>query len=167
MLRNKNLVPLSHQHQHALALCVRIDRAVQAGNVDLRSWQLEIRQIFEQEISIHFDAEEKLLFPPAARFSELRDLTQELLREHGQLRDYFAQAAANTLDTGQLHAFASRLAAHIRKEERQLFERMQQLMPAIELKALGEALEKVLASAAPTCALTPGAARQWPGNHTK
>ena len=27
MLRDKNLVPLSRQHQHALALCVRINRA--------------------------------------------------------------------------------------------------------------------------------------------
>ena len=27
MLRDKSLIPLSHQHQRALALCVRIDRA--------------------------------------------------------------------------------------------------------------------------------------------
>ena len=29
MLRDRNLIPLSHQHQHALALCVRLDRALQ------------------------------------------------------------------------------------------------------------------------------------------
>ena len=28
MLRDNNLIPLSHQHQHALALCVQIDRAL-------------------------------------------------------------------------------------------------------------------------------------------
>jgi hemerythrin-like domain-containing protein len=27
MLRDKSLIPLSRQHQHALALCVRIERA--------------------------------------------------------------------------------------------------------------------------------------------
>jgi hypothetical protein len=27
MLRDKGLIPLSRQHQHALALCVRIERA--------------------------------------------------------------------------------------------------------------------------------------------
>ena len=62
MLRDKNLVPLSRQHQHALALCVRLDRAIQAGGVDLEAWQAEIQQIFEQEITFHFAAEEKELF---------------------------------------------------------------------------------------------------------
>jgi len=45
MLRDKNLIPLSHQHQHALALCVRLDRALQAGEVDAEAWQAEIQQI--------------------------------------------------------------------------------------------------------------------------
>ena len=57
MLRDKNLVPLSHQHQHALALCVRLDRALLAGPVDPAPWQAEIQQIVEQEIVIHFAAE--------------------------------------------------------------------------------------------------------------
>jgi hypothetical protein len=63
MLRDKNLVPLSHQHQHALALCVRLDRALLAGEVDPVPWQAEIQQIVEQEIMIHFAAEEKEVFP--------------------------------------------------------------------------------------------------------
>ena len=69
MLRDKNLVPLSHQHQHCLALCVRLDRAIQAGDVDLEAWQAEIQQMFEQEIAFHFAAEEKELFPVAAQLS--------------------------------------------------------------------------------------------------
>ena len=31
MLRDRNLIPLSHQHQHALALCVRLDRGLKSG----------------------------------------------------------------------------------------------------------------------------------------
>jgi len=42
MLRDKNLVPLSHQHQHYLALCVRLDRAIQAGEVDMEALRVEI-----------------------------------------------------------------------------------------------------------------------------
>ncbi len=57
MLRDKNLIPLSHQHQHCLALCVRLDRAIQAGEVDLEAWQAEIEQMFEQEITFHFAAQ--------------------------------------------------------------------------------------------------------------
>ena len=74
MLRDKNLVPLSRQHQHALALCVRVDRALQAGEVELEAWQAELQQIFESEIGVHFVAEEKDLFPAAANFAELRGL---------------------------------------------------------------------------------------------
>ena len=42
MLRDKNLIPLSHQHQRALALCVRIDRAQPIPDADLLTWQAEI-----------------------------------------------------------------------------------------------------------------------------
>ncbi len=58
MLRDKNLVPLSRQHQHALAMCVRIDRASLA-DLENQAWQVELQQIFEGEISVHFAAEEK------------------------------------------------------------------------------------------------------------
>ncbi len=65
MLRDKNLIPLSHQHQRALALCVRIDRAQPIPDADLEAWQAEIEQQFAQEIRIHFSAEESVLFPAA------------------------------------------------------------------------------------------------------
>lgn len=153
MLRDKNLIPLSHQHQHALALCVRLDRAIQAGEVDLEAWQAEIQQIFEQEIAIHFAAEEKELFPAAARFDELRSLVLELQGEHAVLRDFFSRAAGRALDPASLRAFAEALSAHIRKEERQLFEGMQSRMTSDELAAIGAALDRALAQAPDACVL--------------
>src|SRR2546427_9291332 len=98
MLRNPNLIPLSRQHQHALALCVRLDRAIRAGEVDLAAWQAEIQQQFESEIAIHFVAEEKELFPAAARYPELLPLVKELLAEHVLLRDCCSRAAGRSLD---------------------------------------------------------------------
>jgi hypothetical protein len=71
MLRDKALIPLSRQHQHALALCVRINRAGPKAEADLEFWQAEIATHFQQEISIHFAAEELVLFPTAGQFSEL------------------------------------------------------------------------------------------------
>jgi hemerythrin-like domain-containing protein len=152
MLRDKNLVPLSRQHQHALALCVRIDRAMQGGEIELDAWQAEIQQLFEGEIGIHFAAEEKELFPAAARFVELKSLVDELLAEHAFLRDCFARAAARSLDTASLGNFGEKLAEHIRKEERQLFEGMQKAMSASELASLGAALDQALKDASQACA---------------
>jgi hemerythrin-like domain-containing protein len=158
MLRDKNLIPLSHQHQHALALCVRIDRAIQAGEVDLPAWQAEIHQCFEQEIRIHFDAEEKVLFPAAVK-SGLDPLVRELLAEHSGLRAEFAKAAAQELDIVNLHAFATHLSAHIRKEERQLFEDMQRLISPAEMQHIGAALEKELAAGTNACVLPTDSTR--------
>jgi hypothetical protein len=89
MLRDKSLIPLSHQHQHALALCVRIDRAFQAGGIEIEPWLAELQQIYEQEIGIHFVAEEKEIFPAARQFADLQPLVDELLREHAVLREMF------------------------------------------------------------------------------
>ncbi len=92
MLRDKGLIPLSHQHQRALALSVRIDRAQPIPAVDLEIWQSEIEQIFEQEIKIHFSAEEQLLFPAAREFPELILLVDDLIADHAALREFFSQA---------------------------------------------------------------------------
>src|SRR5438270_6951004 len=159
LLRDKNLIPLSHQHQHALALCVRIDRAVQAGHLDMLAWQAEIQQIFAAEIQLHFAAEEETIFPAALRFPELGPLVDELLTEHALLRDYFALATERTMDPAKLHDFAQHLSQHIRKEERQLFEAMQRLLSTDELEAIGAALEKALEGSTDACALPNEATR--------
>lgn len=159
MLRDKNLIPLSHQHQHALALCVRIDRGTQAAGVALEPWLAEIRQIFEQEIRVHFSAEEKVLFPAAEGFPELRNLVAELRAEHDTLRAFFSRAAQRTLDQPGLREFAAQLSRHIRKEERRLFEGMQQRMSPSELATLGKNLGQELAGTSAACLLPNEATR--------
>ena len=154
MLRDKSLIPLSHQHQRALALCVRIDRAQPIPEADLQTWQVEIEQHFEQEIRIHFAAEEDVIFPAARQFGELEPLVEELIVEHASLRELFCQAELRHMSAEGLPAFAQQLSAHIRKEECQLFERMQRLMESAELAPLGLRLETALKDAAQSCLLT-------------
>jgi hemerythrin-like domain-containing protein len=162
MLRDKSLIPLSHQHQRALALCVRIDRAQPIPAADLETWQSEIEQHFEQEINIHFSAEEQVLFPAAREFPELILLVEDLIADHTALRESFSQAKARSMSTETLPAFARRLSNHIRKEERQLFERVQQLMSDEELAALGGQLEAVLKDVAESCILPNEASKLRP-----
>jgi hemerythrin-like domain-containing protein len=152
MLRDKNLIPLSRQHQHALALCVRIDRAQPIPDANLPDWQAEIEQHFAQEIKFHFAAEEEVLFPAARNFSELAPLVEELTAEHASLRKMFADA--RRMSSATLLTFAQMLSVHIRKEERHLFERLQQLMNAGELFELGRRLDKSLETATQACILT-------------
>jgi len=153
MLRDKNLIPLSHQHQHALALCVRIDRASPVPAADLDSWQREIEQHFRGEIAIHFVAEEQHVFPVARQFDELNPLVEDLLTDHIWLRDRFAKAGSRGLSAGELSELAQRLSAHIRKEERRLFERLQELMTHEDMEKLGRKLDEALKDATIACAL--------------
>jgi iron-sulfur cluster repair protein YtfE (RIC family) len=162
MLRDKNLIPLSHQHQHALAMCVRLDRALQAGEVDLEAWQAEIQEQFDSEIAFHFMAEEKELFPVATKFPDLQLLVRELRSEHEALRDLFARAATRDLDARSLRTLVETLAQHIRKEERQLFEELQKLMNAEDMAALGDALNEALKDVSRSCSLPNAATRLRP-----
>lgn len=151
MLRDKSLVPLSRQHQHALALCVRIDRATPIAESDLSGWQIEMVQHFQAEIRIHFVAEEQFVFPAARSFSELNPLVDELLSDHAWLRERFAQAEAQRLSGTEITEFARRLSQHIRREERQLFERLQQLMSNEQFAVIGQQVELALQEAAQVC----------------
>lgn len=157
MLRDPSLIPLSHQHQHALALCVRLDRALlQTGAFDPDPWQLEVDQLYADEVQFHFAAEEKILFPAARHFSELIALVEELSGEHERLRKYFARAGQGTMDRGELATLVKLLSGHIRKEERQLFEAIQTQMRPEELKWLGNDLARSLEDAVQVCRLRPG-----------
>jgi hemerythrin-like domain-containing protein len=162
MLRDKSLIPLSHQHQHALALCVRIDRASPIPGSDLAAWQTEITQLFQTEIGIHFAAEEQVLFPVARRFKELVPLVEGLLADHVDLRERFAKAEDHNMSATELAAAAQRFAAHIRKEERQLFERLQELMNREELAHLGRQLNHALKDSAQACILPTEATKLRP-----
>jgi len=158
MQRDANLIPLSHQHQRALALCVRLERALRGDAFDPAPWQLEVRQHYADEVQFHFAAEERVLFPAARRFPELAALVEELGGEHDRLRALFGLAEQGMMNQDELRAFAKLLSEHVRKEERQLFEVLQKRMAPEELTSLGDALARALEDAVQICRLRPGGA---------
>jgi hemerythrin-like domain-containing protein len=162
MLRDKNLIPLSHQHQRALALCVRIDRAHPISEGDLEAWQRELDLLFQEEIERHFLAEEDVIFTAAGSFSELLPLVEELRLDHSRLRETFSLARSRRLSADNLGAFAQRLSTHIRKEERELFEHMQRLLSSEQLASLGGRLEAALGNAVKACSLPDAATKLRP-----
>ncbi|HTK94641.1 MAG TPA: hemerythrin domain-containing protein [Terriglobales bacterium] len=142
MQRDQSLIPLSQQHHDALALCVYIERAEKTGHLDLAHWNREVLAAWQSEIRWHFQAEEEVVFPAAQRFESLRPLVAELLAEHAELRRAFAGAEAGQLTASDLLRFRQTLTAHVRKEERQLFEQMQGEIPAAGLAAIGRELDE-------------------------
>ena len=101
----------------------------EAAEFDLEAWQAEIQQLFENEIEIHFAAEEKHLFPTAKAVPDLQPLVNELLAQHAELRHAFLASSQPQPERLGLANFGEKLVMHIRKEERQLFEGMQRVAP--------------------------------------
>jgi hemerythrin-like domain-containing protein len=66
------------------------------------------------------------------------------------------------MSTTEVSAFAQQMSAHIRKEERQLFERMQELMSQEDLALLGQGLDRALKEAAQACILPTETTRLRP-----
>jgi hemerythrin-like domain-containing protein len=87
---------------------------------------------------------------------------EELMADHGLLRESFAQAESRLMSAQSLVAFAQQLSSHIRKEERHLFERLQRLMKAAELEKLGAQLNTSLKDATQACVLPNAATKLKP-----
>jgi hemerythrin-like domain-containing protein len=156
MWRDPSLRCLSREHQHGLALCVRLRRRIQQGNVveaELERMRHDVRHFYESEARAHFDAEEQVLFPAADRHPELQAITQQLRREHVELRRCAGEI--EIADAEALTQLAELLSSHIRKEENELFERMQKLMSSDELRALAPPLDAALATSGAQCELRP------------
>lgn len=134
MLRHPSLIPLSHQHQHGLALCVLIDRGLRE-NASRDDLARKAADLFELELRNHFDVEERILFPAIRESLGPLPLIDELVAEHRRLEALVAELP------GTLAEFAAMLSAHIRREERELFEDIQNRLPAETLARLSEAIK--------------------------
>lgn len=137
MKRDARLVGLSREHHHALVLAVHLNKAVRAAT-DLDAATRELAQRFGAEIEPHFRVEEEILLPALhALGGAAHALARRAEQDHAWLRAGAARAAAGA--TGELGAWAERLTAHVRFEERELFEHAQRHLPADVLDALARA----------------------------
>ena len=149
--RHESLIPLSHQHQHALALAVIIRRrfGIEKGEPAWREEMVNrIHEAYRVELDGHFEVEETVLFPEMERHLGPLALVAELFRDHaslhGLVRLLEASATFSLLD-----GFSALLEAHIRKEERQLFAEFEKRMPADEARTLGKQIKTRLAEICP------------------
>jgi hemerythrin-like domain-containing protein len=145
MLRDPSLVPLSHQHQHALALCVQIDRRLASATANDRVPELAavVVQQFDSEMRHHFNAEELVLFPVLAKFDATTDLVRSLLAEHRTM-EALRDVVNESCDTDAIARFSEVLRLHVRKEEGLLFEEAQRLLSPEQLADLGNRLAAAL-----------------------
>jgi quercetin dioxygenase-like cupin family protein len=116
MRRHPALVPLSHDHHHALVQARRLrEQGMTAAPAFLR--------FFAAETLRHFRDEEELVFP---LLEDEPDELRQVLLEHQRIR-----ALARRLRGGEdvTRELGELLDGHVRLEEQQLFDLIQRLVP--------------------------------------
>ncbi len=100
-----------------------------------------VRRVFRDEAGPHFAEEEVVLLPALRGRSEvLRRVSEEIVAEHRAIEAMVAGLESATDPEEALDALGSALEAHVRKEERVLFEEMQAVLSEAELRELGAKL---------------------------
>ena len=142
MKRSAALAPLSRDHQHALDAAVRLRRADRETVVATIG---HFHRFFDREGRRHFAIEERLLLPALpSHDSEWAPCVARVRDDHAAIR-----AAARTLadprgmnddPVADARALGERLAAHVRFEERAVFEILERRLSAPDLERLGDAV---------------------------
>lgn len=134
MRRAEALLELSREHHTALSIAQRSRRVLAAGaGEDIAATAEDAARRFAAELEPHFLEEERWLLPALAAAGEAA-LVARTLDEHRQLRQLAGRLDRRETET--LAAFAELLIAHVRFEERELFERAQAVIPEDVLRRL-------------------------------
>ncbi len=148
MKRAEALASLSRDHQHGLAVALRLRRASgetagQAADEFGRFWREEGRE--------HFHIEEDVLLPAvAAQVPPTREAVVRVLTEHVDIRARARDlAGAQAPAVPDLHALGTALHDHIRHEERVLFVLIEAALDDAQLAALARELDASHAAHAP------------------
>lgn len=147
MKRHESLVALSQDHHQGLLLSMLIKKDAPnykdlpndvAGKVKytINAWENELKQ--------HFKNEEEILFPFVADRDENLDIMiDEILIEHEEIEFKINQLKNTNEPEEILNDLGYLLEQHIRKEERELFELIQNAFSDDELKELVDKIEPV------------------------
>ncbi len=123
MKRHPDLLQLSREHYGALKLARDARRAAESGDAnELTALAQRVVERFAAELDPHFRVEEQGILVLLAEAGE-HDLAGRTLADHAELRRLVKRLA--TPDAETLLSFADLLAAHVRFEEREVFEAAQ------------------------------------------
>lgn len=120
MKRHSDLLQLSREHYGALKLARDARRAAGSGEPGaVAALAQRVVQTFAAELDPHFRVEEQGILVLLAQAGQ-HELVARTLADHAELR-HLAKALA-TPDADTLLRFADLLGAHVRFEEREVFE---------------------------------------------
>ena len=133
--RHEALKPLSREHHHGLLLSWKIRTGMSKGTDVNRIMRYAV-WFYENHLIAHFAAEEKFVFPLLGNEHEF---VIQAIAEHRRLESLFNSTDAQD---SILNLLEKELVAHIRFEERTLFNEIQKLCSESELVILKEKIKE-------------------------
>lgn len=138
--RHESLIPLTHDHHHALAQARRLKAA---ANDDVRKLLGQCQvflDFFESDTVNHFREEEEVLFPLAVRDERAVPLLRRVMMEHLEIHALVAALATQVTEGNPASQNAIELAGaletHIRFEEGHLFPLLEEVIDEEQLRAI-------------------------------
>ncbi|HEY9185860.1 MAG TPA: hemerythrin domain-containing protein [Salegentibacter sp.] len=129
--RHKAIQPLSREHHQGLLLCWKIGKGFEK-DIEPERMMNYLAWFWENHLKLHFEIEEKYVFPV---LGENHELVEQALEEHEHLK-YLFQVKEGLADN--LKTVRRDLEAHIRFEERILFNEVQKIASEEDFQKLKE-----------------------------
>jgi iron-sulfur cluster repair protein YtfE (RIC family) len=141
MRRHESLMPLTHDHHHALAQARRLREAAGEDDAGRARQTREFVDFFASETVEHFREEEEVIFPLVVEEPDGEPVLARLLIEHVRIHMLVTLLRSDSDDGGAprpdlMTRVAALLEEHIRTEEKVLFPMIQELVPASRLAAI-------------------------------
>lgn len=129
--RDKNIQPLSRDHHHTLLLSWKLRKGFSKGVAPERM-KAYTDWFFKDHVLPHFRIEEEYLFPVLGQDHEM---IKRALAEHRRLERLFRDEKDITRS---LHLIEEELELHVRYEERELFNEIQDQASSEQLEVITE-----------------------------
>jgi hemerythrin-like domain-containing protein len=104
----------------------------------------------KHELELHTEVEEKFFYPALHRHDEAKDLIEEALDEHGDMKEMLdaLDRADKESDnwTDQLDELHEDVEHHVEEEETEIFPLAQKLLDPVELNTIASEIEKAKAA---------------------
>jgi iron-sulfur cluster repair protein YtfE (RIC family) len=127
-------VPLSHEHKSLLFVCryLKKDAAAYEGYpLDAVSKMKYMVKVFQEVMVPHIQKEDYLFEQCRGHRADMDALLDELISEHRAISGMYSALVDSKDPVEAMDQLARSLEAHIRKEERVVFEKMQEELPEV------------------------------------
>jgi hemerythrin-like domain-containing protein len=138
--RHQGLIPLTHDHHHALAQARRLRVAASDQSRGLLRQSQEFVRFFQEDTISHFRQEEESVFPLAIGDVRAKPLLAQVMVEHLEIHALVArlkaQIAVGRVTRGAATELADALECHVRLEENTVFPLLETVVSEEQLVAI-------------------------------